>query len=513
MLDTFLIQQLADVFGGLDGGGTYQDRPALGLAVLDVGDDRLVLLFLGQVDQVVEVLARDRLVGRDHHHVQTIDLAELESLGIGGTGHAGQLVVETEVVLESGRGEGLALGLNVHPLLRFDSLVQALGETATRHGTAGVLVDQDHLAVLHDVLDIAVEQLVRTQAGVNVSQQTEVVRGIEAFTFGQQTGSGEHLLDVLVAGLVEFDLTRFLIDLVVTFLSHHAFLFLDVLLEARDQLVDLDVQLGAVFGLTGDDQRGTGFVDEDGVDFVDHGKIQLALELVFQAEGHVVAQVVETEFVVGAVGDIGGVGGALLFRRLEGGDDTHGQAEELVQRAHPVGVTTGQVFVDRDHVHALAGQCVEIDRQGTYQGLALTGTHLGDLAFMQGHAADQLHIEVAHAHHSLTGLTGHSEGFGKQLVEGFALSQTALELFGLATQLLVREGDHLLFEDVDGLHRLDQAFDFTLILASEKFFKQRRKHIDRIFRRMDGGRRKSRPGSQHGCGRKGHSTRKTQGGK
>ena len=62
--------------------------------------------------------------------------------------------------------------------------------------------------------------------------------------------------------------------------------------------------------------RGTRLVDEDRVHFVDHGEVQLALELVVQAEGHVVAQVIEAEFVVGAVGDIGGVGGALVFRRL-----------------------------------------------------------------------------------------------------------------------------------------------------------------------------------------------------
>ena len=78
-----------------------------------------------------------------------------------------------------------------------------------------------------------------------------------------------------------------------------------------------------------------------------------------------------------------GVGGALLFRRLERRDHAYAQAEELIQRAHPVGVTTGQVVVHRDHVHALAGQCIEVDREGRHEGFTLTGTHLGDLAFVQ----------------------------------------------------------------------------------------------------------------------------------
>ncbi|KAF1057264.1 MAG: hypothetical protein GAK45_02501 [Pseudomonas citronellolis] len=469
VVDAFLLQKVGHVLGGLDGRGTHQDRTALGHAFLDVGDDRRVLLVGGEVDQVVEVLPCQRLVRRNDHHVEVVDLGELERFGVGRTGHAGQLGVETEVVLEGGRSQGLALCLDVQVFLRLDGLVQAFGQAAARHGTAGVFIDQQDLAVLDDVLDVAVEQLVRTQARVDMGEQAQVVGRVEALAFGQQAGLGEHLLDELVTGLVELDLAALLVDGEVTLLSHLAFDFFDVLLQARDQAVDLDVQLGAVFGLTGDDQRGTRFVDEDGVDFVDHGEVQLTLELLVLAERHVVAQVVETEFVVGAVGDVGSIGGALFFRRLEGRDDAHLEAEEFIQRTHPVGVTASQVVVDRDHMHALAGQRIQVDRQGTDQGLAFTGTHFCDHALVQGHATDQLDIEVAHAHDTLAGLTGHGEGFGQQLVEGFAFGQALFELCGLATQLLVGEGHHLLFEGIDGADRLEHALDFTLVLASKKF--------------------------------------------
>ena len=470
VVDTFLLEQVGHVLGGFDGRGTDQDRTAMGHAFLDVGDDRGVLLVGGQVHQVVEVLAGQRLVRWDDHHVEVVDLGELECLGVGGTGHAGQLGVEAEVVLEGGRGQGLALGLDVQVFLGLDRLVQAFGQAAARHGAAGVLVDQEDLAFLDDVLDVAVEQLVRAQAGVDVGQQAQVVRRVQALALGQQAGLGQHVLDELVAGLVQFDLTALLVDGVVALLGHLAFDFLDVLGQARDQAVDLDVQLGAVLGLAGDDQRGARFVDEDRVDFVDHGEVQLTLELLVLAERHVVAQVVETEFVVGAVGDVGGIGGALFFRRLEGRDDADVEAEEFVQRTHPVGVAASQVVVDGDHVHALAGQRVEVHSQGTDQGLAFTGAHFCDHAFVQGHAADQLDIEVTHAHYALAGLAGHGEGFGQQLVERLAFGQAFLELCGLAPQLLVGEGHHLLFEGIDGAHRLEHAFDFTLVLASKKFF-------------------------------------------
>ncbi|MNG91398.1 hypothetical protein D3C79_503070 [compost metagenome] len=470
VVDPFLFQEVGHVLGSFNGRGTYQHRPAQLHAFLDVGDDRGVFLVSGQVHQVVVVLTRQWLVRRNDHHVQAVDRLELERFGVGGTGHAGQLVVQAEVVLEGGRSQGLALGLDVQVLFGFDGLVQALGQATARHGTAGVFVDQQNLTVLDDVLDVAVEQLVCTKTGVDVCQQAQVVRGVQALALSQQARLGQHLFDELVTGFVQLHLATLLVDGEVAFLGDLAFDLFDVLGKARDQAVDLDVQLGAVLGLTGNDQRGTRFVDEDGVDFVDHGEVQFTLELLVLAERHVVAQVVEPEFVVGAVGDVGCIGGALFFRRLEGRDDTDRQTEELVQRAHPVGVTARQVVVDGDHMHALAGQCVEVDGQGTDQGLAFTGAHFCDHTLVQGHAADQLHIEMAHAHYTLAGLTGHGEGFGQQLVQCLAFGQAFLELCSLAPQLLVGEGHHLLFEGIDDTHRLEHAFDFTLVLASKKFF-------------------------------------------
>ena len=185
VLDAFLGQQAGHVLGSFDGGSTHQHRTPLGHAFLDVGDDCSVFLVGGQEHQVVEVFTRQRLVRRDNHHRQTVDLVEFERFGIGCTGHAGQLVVQTEVVLEGGRGQGLAFSLDVQGFLGFDRLVQAFRQTATRHGTTGVFVDQYDLAVLHDVFNVAMEQLVSTQAGIHVGQQAQVVRRVQALAFSQ----------------------------------------------------------------------------------------------------------------------------------------------------------------------------------------------------------------------------------------------------------------------------------------------------------------------------------------
>ena len=72
--------------------------------MLDVRGDGSELLTNGQVDQIIIILPCHGLVGGNDHHIQTVNLPELECFRIGGTSHARELIVETEVVLESRGG-------------------------------------------------------------------------------------------------------------------------------------------------------------------------------------------------------------------------------------------------------------------------------------------------------------------------------------------------------------------------------------------------------------------------
>ena len=92
--------------------------------------------------------ARDGHVRRDLDDVQVVDLDELLLLGLRGAGHAGELLVEAEVVLERDRRERLVLLLDPDALLRLDRLVEALAPAAALHDPAGELVDDLDLAVL-----------------------------------------------------------------------------------------------------------------------------------------------------------------------------------------------------------------------------------------------------------------------------------------------------------------------------------------------------------------------------
>ena len=111
-------------------------------------------------------------------------------------------------------------------------------------------------------------------------------------------------------------------------------------------------------GESGDDQRRSCLVDENGIDLVDDREIELALHQILEPEFHIVAQIIETEFVIGAVGDVACISLAAADIVEIGDDDADRQAEELVDMAHPFRIAIGQVIVDGHDVGAFALQRV-----------------------------------------------------------------------------------------------------------------------------------------------------------
>ncbi len=457
------LQQLRQVLGLLDRDGAHQDRLAAHVAVLDHLDDRLVLLLGGPVDLVVVVDPRHRPIGGDLDHVHLVDVQELLGLGRGRPGHPRQLVVETEVVLDGHRGQGLVLGLDVGLFLGLDRLVQPLRQPPAMHHAAGELVDQDDLAIADDVVAVALIEHVGAQRLVDVVHHRDVDRIVEAGAVGRQVAALlQHLLDPLGAELAE-----------------HGLALLLVVLEGRgvlDQLAHQNVhgavELRPVLGGARDDQRRAGLVDQDRVHLVDDGEVVPALGHLARVVGEVVAQVVEAEFVVGAVGDVGGVGALALAGRQAVDDDPDFHAEEAVDLPHPFGVALGQVVVDRDHVHALAGEGVQIDGQGGDQGLAFAGPHLGDAAEVQHHAADQLHVVMTLAQRALGGFAHGGEGLVQQIVEGLALGEAVAEFLGLGAQLFVGQGHELRLQGVDRLGARHVRLDLAVVGRAENLLGQ-----------------------------------------
>ncbi len=289
--------------------------------------------------------------------------------------------------------------------------MQPVRPAAAGHQAAGELVDDDDFAVLDDVFDVALVEVVRLDGDLDVVLQVPVL-GVG------DVADAEQAFDLLPAFVGDGDGAGLFVDDEVAGPG----LGLDSLdqlaqLELRDDEVDAGVLVGGLVGGAGDDERGAGLVDQDGVDFVDDAEVVAALHHVGELELHVVAQVVEAELVVGAVGDVGAVGLAALLVGEVMDDDADGEAEEAVDLAHPFGVALGEVVVHRDDVDAAAGERVQVGGQGGDQRLAFAGLHLGDLALVQDGAADDLHVEVAHADDAFAGFAHDGESFGQQGIE------------------------------------------------------------------------------------------------
>ena len=86
-----------------------------------------------------------------------------------------------------------------------------------------------------------------------------------------------------------------------------ALLFVELVIgfvEPRNIRVDRVVEFGTVVQRTGNDERRARLVDQDRIDFVDDGVDVAALHHVLEPVLHIVAQIVEAELVIGAVGDV-----------------------------------------------------------------------------------------------------------------------------------------------------------------------------------------------------------------
>ena len=131
----------------------------------------------------------------------------------------------------------------------------------------------------------------------------------------------------------------------------------------------------------------------------------------------------------------------------------------------------GEVVVDGDDVDALAGEGVEVGRSSGHQGLAFTGLHFGDVAQVQGGAAHQLDIEVAHAEGAGRRFTDGGEGLRQQIVQLLTVQVArrgarSVSSRSSASVKVLKES----LEGVDGVGIVPQLPQGFFVTRAEKFF-------------------------------------------
>ena len=348
-------------------------------------------------------------------------------------------------------------------LLGLKRLMQSFRIAPARHHAAGELVNNDKLVVADDVILVALEQRVGLQRLLDMVNDGDV-GGIVHRAFLQQAGLGQQLLDIFVSRFCQVD---------------RALLFVEVEMlfrQARNQLVDLIVEIGLVFRRTGNDQRRAGFVDQDRIHLVHDGEVVRTLDHVGQLVLHVVAKIIEAEFVVGAVGDVGGVSFLALLVVKTMHDHANGQAKKRVDLAHPRRIAAGEIIIDRDDVDALARKRIEIAGERGDQCLAFAGAHLGDAALVQDHAADQLNIKVPLPKRALGGLAYGGEGWREQIVEGFARGQFGAEPRCASAQVFIRKFRDLRLKGVDRGDFRDISLETAVVGGAKQPARERTEH-------------------------------------
>ena len=334
--------------------------------------------------------------------------------------------------------------------------METVGPLSTGHQASRELVDDHDFAVHLDVIAVALVKVVSLQRVVDQVRPFHVAGRVEALDPGDLLGLADAVV-VQVAGPL------FLLDLEVSAAA-----------KEPGNTVRLRVLADVIKRRPRDDERRSGFVDQDTVDFVDDRVVQLALRLLLDRRLHVVAQVVEAELVVGSVSDITSVNPA-TFRRVHLGlDRADGHAQAAEKRAHPFGVAPGEVVVHGDDVNPLALQRVEVGRERGDERLAFAGDHFGDTAGVENHAAHQLDVVMPHLQSTPTRFATGGERLGKQVVKSRSLPEPGAKLRGLRQKLFVAQRLHCRLKRVDLVDHRAHFSNLSLVGVSKETDQTRR---------------------------------------
>ena len=334
MLDASTLQQRGQFFRLGDIRCADQDRPTRRTDRENFFDDRFPFVLVVEIDQIGRIDVPKRFIGRNGDNVEFVDLPEFTGLGHGGSGHARQLAIEGKIFLQGDGCQRLRFLLDgdaIALVLGLNRLMETIAPLSSKQRPARELIDDDDLLLAfvshHHVMPVADIERLRFQGIIekvrpfHIAGRVETLHARQFFRFPNarigQMATSFLLLDLVVVTqerlLAGFERCVFRLagsGLSGGFLGSIFFLQFN---ELNGDGVGLFVALHVAECGAGNNQGGTGFVDEDVVDLVDDGKIEFPLHLpivrvivlIVPAGGlHVVAQEIEAELAVGSVGNV-----------------------------------------------------------------------------------------------------------------------------------------------------------------------------------------------------------------
>ena len=161
---------------------------------------------------------------------------------------------------------------------------------------------------------------------------------------------------------------------------------------------------------------------------------------------HVIPQVVKAKFIVGTVCDVGSVSLPALGTIQTIDNQTGCQAQIAINLAHPFRVTLCQIVIDSNYMHTLACQCIQITGQSCHQGFTFTGLHFRNASLMQHQRTQDLNREMLHFQYTPAGFPTGGKSLRQNIIEGFTICQTRLELVCHTTEFRITHGSKLIFQ-------------------------------------------------------------------
>ena len=179
MRNTVLAQKGTELLGLRDGCRTDKNRTSRRMHLVHGLCNGLIFRLFRLIDEVRLIYTLYRTVRRYNDNRQVIDFEELVFLCLCRTCHTRKLAVHAEIVLEGNGSKSLGLTLDLNAFLSLNSLMKALGVTASEHQTACKFIDNNNLAVPDNIIPVALHKCLRTESRVEAVGILDILRGIK----------------------------------------------------------------------------------------------------------------------------------------------------------------------------------------------------------------------------------------------------------------------------------------------------------------------------------------------
>ena len=113
------------------------------------------LATFGLINCIWQIYAANRFVCWNLENFKPINLNEFLLFRLSRTCHTSQLVIHTEIILESNGCQCLAFSFHLASFLSFNRLMKPIGVAAAIHHTAGKFINNDDFAILDHIVTVS----------------------------------------------------------------------------------------------------------------------------------------------------------------------------------------------------------------------------------------------------------------------------------------------------------------------------------------------------------------------